>query len=175
MSRSKDHIEKLAKNVQLLILDVDGVLTDNGLYLDDKGNESKRFNVVDGVGIRLAQKAKVEVALISGRPSKATQFRASQLRIKHVYLGQPDKTKAYQKLKRSLKVKDDQIAYIGDDLLDVPLLRQVGLPICVRNANPKVKRFAKLVTKAQGGDGAVREVVEMLLKARGKDPLEWVS
>ncbi len=74
-----------------------------------------------------------------------------------------------------MKLKDDQIAYIGDDILDVPLLKQVGLPICVKNANPKVKRFAKMVTKTKGGEGAVREVVEMLLKARGKDPLEWVS
>lgn len=175
MYRSKDHIEKLAKNVKLLILDVDGVLTDNGLYLDDKGIESKRFNVVDGMGIWLAHKAGIKVALISGRPSKATQFRASQLRIKHVYLGQPDKTKAYRRLRTNLKLKDDQIAYIGDDILDVPLLKQVGLPICVKNANPKVKRFAKMVTKTKGGEGAVREVVEMLLKARGKDPLEWVS
>jgi 3-deoxy-D-manno-octulosonate 8-phosphate phosphatase (KDO 8-P phosphatase) len=74
-----------------------------------------------------------------------------------------------------LKLKDDQIAYMGDDLLDVPVLRQVGLPICVRNANPKVKRFAKLVTKAKGGDGAVREVVDFILKAKGENPLEWVS
>ncbi|MGB2768559.1 MAG: HAD-IIIA family hydrolase [Candidatus Zixiibacteriota bacterium] len=175
MAKGKNQIEKLAKNVKLLILDVDGVLTDNGLYLDDKGIESKRFNVVDGMGIWLAHKAGIKVALISGRPSKATQFRASQLRIKHVYLGQPDKIKAYRRLRTNLKIKDDQIAYMGDDILDVPLLKQVGLPICVRNANPKVKRFAKLVTKAQGGDGAVREVVEMLLRARGKDPLEWVS
>ena len=175
MAKGKNQIQKLAKNVKLLILDVDGVLTDNGLYLDDKGIESKRFNVVDGMGIWLAHKAGIKVALISGRPSKATQFRASQLRIKHVYLGQPDKIKAYRRLRTNLKLKDDQIAYMGDDILDVPLLKQVGLPICVRNANPKVKRFARLVTKAKGGDGAVREVVEMLLKAREKDPLEWMS
>ncbi|MGB7061735.1 MAG: HAD-IIIA family hydrolase [Candidatus Zixiibacteriota bacterium] len=175
MVKTKDQIQKLAKNVKLLILDVDGVLTDNGLYLDDKGIESKRFNVVDGMGIWLAHKAGIKVALISGRPSKATQFRASQLRIKHVYLGQPDKIKAYRRLRTNLKLKDDQIAYIGDDLLDVPLLKQVGLPICVRNANARVKRFAKLVTKAKGGDGAVREVVDFILKAKGENPLEWVS
>lgn len=175
MAKGKNQIEKLAKNVKLLILDVDGVLTDNGLHLDDRGVESKKFNVSDGMGIWLAQKAGIKVALISGRPSKATEFRASQLRIKHVYLGQPDKIKAYRRLRTNLKLKDDQIAYMGDDILDVPLLKQVGLPICVRNANPKVKRFARLVTKTKGGDGAVREVVEMLLRARGKDPLEWVS
>lgn len=175
MAKSKDQIERLAKKIKLLILDVDGVLTDNGLYLDDKGIESKRFNVVDGMGIWLAHKAGIKVALISGRPSRATKIRATQLKIKHVSLAQTDKIKAYQKLKRSLRVKDDQVAYMGDDLLDVPVLRRVGLPICVKNANPRVKRFAKMVTKTKGGDGAVREVVEMLLKARGKDPLEWVS
>ncbi|UCB52443.1 MAG: HAD-IIIA family hydrolase [Candidatus Zixiibacteriota bacterium] len=175
MAKIKDQIQKLAKKVRLLILDVDGVLTDNGIYLDDRGIESKRFNVIDGVGIRLAQKAGVEVALISGRPSKATRFRASQLKIKHVSLGQPDKVKAYEKLKRTLKVKDDQIAYMGDDLLDVPVLRRVGLPICVRNANPEVKRFARLVTETRGGEGAVREVVDMILKAKGENPLELAS
>jgi 3-deoxy-D-manno-octulosonate 8-phosphate phosphatase (KDO 8-P phosphatase) len=175
VAKSKDQVERLAKKVKLLILDVDGVLTDNGLYLDDGGIESKKFNVLDGVGIRLAQEAKIKVALISGRPSKATQFRASQLKIKHVFLGQTDKTKAYQKLKRSLKLGDDQIAYMGDDLLDVPLLRQAGLPICVKNATPEVKRFAKLVTKTNGGEGAVREVVDMILKAKGENPLELVT
>jgi len=172
MPKSEGQIQKLARKVKLLILDVDGVLTDNGLYLDDRGIESKRFNVTDGVGIRLAQRAGIEVALISGRPSRATKIRATQLKIKHVSLGQTDKIKAYQKLKRNLRVKDDQIAYMGDDLLDVPVLKRAGLPICVKNANPKVKRFAKLVTKTKGGDGAVREVVDMILKAKGENPLE---
>ncbi len=171
----QDQIEKLAKNIKLLILDVDGVLTDNSLYLDDRGIESKKFNVEDGMGIWLAQKAGIEVALISGRASKATEFRALHLKIKHVYLGEPDKIRAYQKVKRSLKLNDDQIAYIGDDILDIPVLKQVGLPICVKNANPTVKGFAKLITKAKGGEGAVREVVDMFLKAKKKNPLEWVS
>ena len=171
----QDQIEKLAKNIKLLILDVDGVLTDNSLYLDDRGIESKKFNVEDGMGIWLAQKAGIEVALISGRASKATEFRALHLKIKHVYWGEPDKIRAYQKVKRSLKLNDDQIAYIGDDILDIPVLKQVGLPICVKNANPTVKGFAKLITKAKGGEGAVREVVDMFLKVKKKNPLEWVS
>ena len=175
MANTKVQIQKLARQVKLLILDVDGVLTDNGLYLDDKGIESKKFNVLDGVGIWLAHQAKIDVALISGRPSRATEVRASQLQIKYVYLGDLDKVRAYQKLKKRLKVKDDQIAYLGDDLVDVPVLKQVGLPICVRNADSRVKRFAKLITKTKGGEGAVREVVETLLRAKGKNPLEWVS
>jgi len=175
MRKRTNQIEKLAKKIKLLILDVDGVLTDNSLYLDDRGVESKKFNVADGMGIWLAQKAGIEVALISGRPSKATELRALHLRIKHVYLGELDKISAYQRVKRSLNVKDDQIAYMGDDILDVPVLEQVGLPICVKDANPKVQKFAKLVTEAKGGEGAVREVVDMILKAKKKNPLERVS
>ncbi len=175
MAKRKDQIEKLAKKIKLLILDVDGVLTDNTIYLDDRGIESKKFNVADGMGIWLASKAGIEVALISGRPSKATEFRALHLKIKHVYWGELNKIRAYQKVKRSLNVNDDQIAYMGDDILDVPVLKEVGLPICVKNANPTVKKFAKLVTKAKGGEGAVREVVDMILKAKKKNPLGWVS
>jgi 3-deoxy-D-manno-octulosonate 8-phosphate phosphatase (KDO 8-P phosphatase) len=171
---NKSQIEKLAKEIRLLILDVDGVMTDNTIYLDDKGVESKKFNILDGMGIWLAQKAGIEVALISGRPSKATEYRASHLKLKHVYLGKIDKKRAYQNLKRKLKLKDEQIAYLGDDILDVPVLRRVGLPICVKNANPTAMKFAKLVTKAKGGEGAVREVVDLILKAKKKNPLEWV-
>ena len=174
MAKRKYPIEKLAKRIKLLILDVDGVMTDNCLYLNDRGIESKKFNILDGMGIWLAQKAGIEVALISGRPSKATEFRALHLKIKHVYLGELDKIRAYQKLKRNLNVKDDEIAYMGDDILDVPVLKRVGFPICVKNANPKVKKFAKLVTEAKGGEGAVREVVDIILKAKKKDPLERV-
>lgn len=174
MAKRKYPIEKLAKRIKLLILDVDGVMTDNCLYLNDRGIESKKFNILDGMGIWLAQKAGIEVALISGRPSKATEFRALHLKIKHVYLGELDKIRAYQKLKRNLNVKDDEIAYMGDDILDVPVLKRVGLPVCVKNANPKVKKFAKLVTETKGGEGAVREVVDIILKAKKKDPLEWV-
>jgi 3-deoxy-D-manno-octulosonate 8-phosphate phosphatase (KDO 8-P phosphatase) len=175
LTKRKEPIERLAKKIKLLILDVDGVMTDNTIYLDDGGVESKKFNILDGMGILLARKAGIEVALISGRPSRATEFRASHLKIKHVYLGESDKMRAYRKLKKNLKVRDDQIAYLGDDILDVPVLKQVGLPVCVRNANVKVRRFTKLTTKAKGGEGAVREVVDMILKAKGKNPLEWVS
>jgi 3-deoxy-D-manno-octulosonate 8-phosphate phosphatase (KDO 8-P phosphatase) len=175
LPKRRDQIEKLARRIKLLILDVDGVMTDNTLYLDDKGVESKKFNILDGMAIWLAQKAGIEVALISGRPSKATEHRASHLKLKYVYLGEVEKENAYEDLKRRLKVEDSQVAYMGDDILDVPVLKRVGLPVCVRNANPTVKRFAQLVTKAKGGEGAVREVVDVILKAKKKNPLEWVS
>jgi 3-deoxy-D-manno-octulosonate 8-phosphate phosphatase (KDO 8-P phosphatase) len=174
LPKRRNQIEKLARKIKLLILDVDGVMTDNTLYLDDKGVESKKFNILDGMAIWLAQKAGIEVALISGRPSKATEHRASHLKLKHVYLGEVEKKSAYEDLKRRLKVEDSQVACMGDDILDVPVLKRVGLPICVKNANPTVKKFAKLVTKAEGGEGAVREVVDVILRAKKKNPLEWV-
>lgn len=174
MANRKDQIKRLAKRVKVLILDVDGVLTDNSVYLDDQGMESKKFSILDGMGIWLAFKAGMEVALISGRPSKATEHRARQLGIRHLYLGEVEKARAYDELKRILGVEDEQIACMGDDILDVPLLRRAGLPITVKNAAPAVRRFAKLVTKAKGGEGAVREVVDFILKAKGKNPLEWV-
>ena len=174
MEKQRVPIEKLARKVKLLILDVDGVLTDNGLYIDDNGVESKKFNIADGMGIWLAHQAGIEVALISGRSSKTTALRASQLKIKHVYLGLSNKLDPYDELKRELNIKDEQIAYMGDDLLDIPVLKQVGFPISVKNAQPLTKRFAKLITKAKGGEGAVREVVDLILKAKKKNPLEWV-
>ena len=154
----------------MLILDVDGVLTDNMLYINDNGEETKRFNVSDGFGIALALRAGLEIALISGRRSKATEYRASGLKIKHLYLGETNKIKAYEDLKKKLNVKDEEIAYMGDDILDVPVLKKVALPICVKNANSIAKRFAKFATKAKGGEGAVREVIDMLLESKKINP-----
>jgi len=174
MKRS-NQVKKIAAKVKLLILDVDGVLTDNTLYIDGAGEEIKRFNVSDGMGISLALRAGLEIAIISGRKSKATEFRASELEIKHVYLGVTDKIGAYQKIKRNLELGDEQIAYMGDDILDVPVLKKVGLPICVKDANPIARRLAKFVTKTKGGEGAVREVIDMILESKKINPLELVS
>jgi 3-deoxy-D-manno-octulosonate 8-phosphate phosphatase (KDO 8-P phosphatase) len=171
MQRKLNQIEKIATKIKLLILDVDGVLTDNMLYTNDNGEEIKRFNVSDGLGISLALSAGIEIALISGRRSKATAHRASDLKIKHLYLGERNKIKAYEDLKKRLNVKDEEIAYVGDDILDVPVLKKVTLPICVKNANPIAKRFAKFVTKANGGEGAVREVIDMILENKKINPL----
>jgi 3-deoxy-D-manno-octulosonate 8-phosphate phosphatase (KDO 8-P phosphatase) len=174
MKKRKAPIERLARKIKLLILDVDGVLTDNHVYLDDNGVESKKFNVSDGLGIRLLQEAGVKVALISGRPSPATHYRALQLKIEDVYLGQTHKVEAYDELKRKLNVTDEEIAYLGDDLLDIPVLKKVGFPVCVHNAQPLAKRFARLVTKAKGGEGAVREVADLILKGKKRNPLERI-
>jgi 3-deoxy-D-manno-octulosonate 8-phosphate phosphatase (KDO 8-P phosphatase) len=175
MHEWSNQIRKIAAKVKLLILDVDGVLTDNTLYINDNGEETKKFNVSDGMGIYMALRAGLEIAIISGRKSKATKFRALDLGIKHVYLGVTNKIKAYQKLKRSLKLSDGQIAYMGDDILDVSVLRKVALPICVKDANPVVRKFAKFVTKTKGGEGAVREVIDTILESKKINPLELVS
>lgn len=159
----------------MLILDVDGVLTDNTLYIDDDGKETKRFNVSDGMGIALALSSGLEIALISGKRSKATEYRASDLKIKHLFLGETDKIKAYEELKKNLNLKDEEIAYVGDDILDVFILKKVALPISVKDANPVAKRFAKFVTKAKGGEGAVREVIDIILESKKFKPLELVS
>ena len=175
MQKRIDQVKRIAAKVKLLILDVDGVLTDNTLYINDNGEEAKRFNVSDGMGIYLASRAGLEIALISGKKSRATKFRALDLKIKHVYLGVTNKIKAYQKLKRNMKLSDGQIAYMGDDILDVSVLKKVALPICVKDANPVVRKFAKFVTKTKGGEGAVREVIDMLLESKKINPLELVS
>jgi 3-deoxy-D-manno-octulosonate 8-phosphate phosphatase (KDO 8-P phosphatase) len=166
MRKESSQVKKIAAKVKLLILDVDGVLTDNTLYIDDDGKETKRFNVSDGMGIALASRSGLEIALISGRKSKATAYRASDLKIKHFYLGETDKIKAYEELKKNLNLKDEEIAYVGDDILDVPVLKKVALPISVKDANPIAKRFAKFITKAKGGEGAVREVIDIIRKAK---------
>lgn len=175
MQKGPNQIKRIAAKVKLLILDVDGVLTDNTLYIDDDGKETKRFNMSDGMGIALALSSGLEIALISGRRSKATGYRASDLKIKHLFLGETDKIKAYEELKKNLNLKDEEIAYMGDDILDVPVLKRVALPISVKDANPVAKRFAKFVTKAEGGKGAVREVIDMILKSKKVKPLELVS
>jgi 3-deoxy-D-manno-octulosonate 8-phosphate phosphatase (KDO 8-P phosphatase) len=154
------------RKVKLLILDVDGVLTDNSLYISGNGVEMKRFNVSDGMGIYLAKKSGIKVALISGRKSKASQLRAKELRIKYAILDANEKIIPYQRIKKKLKIKDQEIAFVGDDLLDVPVLKKAGVPIAVRNANSVTKKYAAYVTKAPGGEGAVREVIDLILKSK---------
>jgi 3-deoxy-D-manno-octulosonate 8-phosphate phosphatase (KDO 8-P phosphatase) len=165
-----NQVKKNAAKVKLLILDVDGVLTDNTLYIDDDGKETKRFNVSDGMGIALALSSGLEIALISGRRSRATVYRALDLKIKHLYLGETNKIKAYEELKHDLNLRDEEIAYVGDDILDVPILKKVALPISVKDANPIAKRSAKFVTKAKGGEGAVREVIDIILESKKVKP-----
>jgi 3-deoxy-D-manno-octulosonate 8-phosphate phosphatase (KDO 8-P phosphatase) len=162
----KELIEK-AKGIRLLILDVDGVLTDGSIILDNEGNEYKRFHVRDGHGIKMLKRAGIEVALITGRHSRVVDRRAKELGITEVYQRCHIKSVAYEHVLEKFGITDEQTAYIGDDIVDIPLLKRVGLPVAVSDGEEDARANALLVTKSPGGRGAVREVTDLLLKARG--------
>jgi 3-deoxy-D-manno-octulosonate 8-phosphate phosphatase (KDO 8-P phosphatase) len=155
-----------ARNIKLIIFDVDGVLTDGGLYFSDEGIELKRFNSLDGLGIKLLKQSGVEPAIISARNTPNVAHRMKNLNIDHFYQGQNDKQIAYQELLNKLSLNPDQVAYVGDDVIDLPVMRLVGLPIAVANAHDLVKDNACIVTDKLGGHGAVREVCDFILKAQ---------
>lgn len=161
-------MQQRIKPIKMLITDVDGVLTDGTVYLGSDDLELKRFSIIDGAGFFLARAGGLKTALISGRFSPATAARFSELPIDHLYNGAINKLKPYQKLKIKFNLHDDQIAYIGDDLIDIPILEKVGLPVAVQNAYPPVKEQAVYITGKNGGEGAVREVIDLILTGQGK-------
>ncbi|MQF67063.1 3-deoxy-D-manno-octulosonate 8-phosphate phosphatase [SAR202 cluster bacterium AD-802-F09_MRT_200m] len=152
----------------MLILDVDGVLTDGGIFLIGQDTEAKRFDVQDGMGINLARAAGLTVAIISSRSSDVVQRRAKELKIDEVIQGMPNKLEGLETLLGKYSVAAPQAAYIGDDLQDIPVMKRVGLPIAVQNAVQTVKDISLYVTGASGGHGAVREAVEWLLELRSE-------
>lgn len=164
-------IEK-AKAVRLLILDVDGILTNGLLHYGNDGLELKSFHVHDGLGIKLLQKIGISIAVISAKTSEALARRLHELKITHVYLGQKHKRIAYEDLKIKLALSDDEIAYMGDDLPDLPILSRVLLAITVPHSPLVGSEHIDFITKKEGGAGAVREVCELLLRA--KDQYESV-
>ncbi|MEI8055290.1 MAG: HAD hydrolase family protein [bacterium] len=160
----KTHKKKLKHlNIKLLILDVDGVLTNGKIYISDNGMETKKFNVQDGLGLKLLLNNAIDIAVISGRKSNATKIRMRELGIKYAYFGVTDKTKVFELLKKKLRLKNKNIACIGDDLPDLPIMQQAGFSIAVANAVPEVHKAANYTTKNKGGNGAVREVCDMIL------------
>lgn len=161
-------IKEIIKNIKLLILDVDGVLTDGSLYYSKDGEHIKRFNVKDGQGIKLAQSYNLEIALISARQCEIVKNRASELSIKYIYQHCYDKAKKVKELVKEFKISLEEVAYIGDDILDVPPLEIVGLPACPKDAHPSAKSKAKLITEECGGNGCVREIIDLILKEQGK-------
>jgi len=154
--------------LELLVLDVDGVLTDGGLILHSDGSESKRFHTLDGHGIRLWQRAGGSVALISGRTSEPVSRRAEELEIPYVLQDCHFKLPALEQLLRDTGHKAEHVAYVGDDLMDLPPMRHVGFGVAVANAVDELKADADYVTTREGGCGAVREVVEYILKNSGR-------
>ena len=157
-----------AKNIRLLILDVDGVMSDGLIYMGNNGEELKAFNVRDGYGIRCALTSGIEVAIITGRNAKLVEDRCKTLGITWLWQGQSDKLVAYRELLAKLALSPDQVAYIGDDLIDWPVMANVGLSVAVADAHPLLTPRANYVTRINGGRGAVREVSDLLLLAQGK-------
>ena len=157
-----------AKKIKLIIFDVDGVLTDGGIYIGNSGELFKAFHCQDGLGIKLAQNFGLQTAILTGRESACTSTRAKELGITAVKQGHMNKRNAYKELKSEFNLRDDEIAYVADDLIDLPVFVQVGFRAAVANARIEVKERANFVAENDGGKGAVREVVEFILKAQGK-------
>lgn len=162
-------LKERAKRLKLFLMDVDGVLTDGRLYYTPEGEEIKVFNVRDGLGIKLAQKANIKVGVISGRKSKALLKRLEELGLDEVHLGVYEKLPVLERILEKYGLDYEEVAFLGDDLVDIPLLKRVGFPMVVGDAPKEVKNFALYITKAKGGEGAVREALEYVLKLRG----EW--
>ncbi|MES9940037.1 MAG: 3-deoxy-manno-octulosonate-8-phosphatase KdsC [Candidatus Thiodiazotropha sp. 6PLUC2] len=156
-----------AKAVKLLIFDVDGVLTDGALFFGDDGQEYKSFNSRDGHGMKMLQFTGVVIGIITGRTSEVVRLRMENLGIEHVYQGKLEKLPAYEELRDKLGLTDEQVAYVGDDVVDLPIMRRVGLAIAVQDAHPFVVQHAHWQTPHGGGHGAGRDVCEMIMEAQG--------
>ncbi|MDP2143330.1 MAG: HAD family hydrolase [Gallionella sp.] len=156
-----------AKLIRLMAFDVDGVMTDGGLYLSDSGEEFKRFNSLDGHGIKMLRASGVEIAIITGRTSRCVELRAQNLGIQHVYQGVERKLDAMVDLLDKLKLSRDAAAYMGDDVVDLCVMRHVGLAISVPESPQLVREHSDYVTQRSGGHGAVREACELIMSAQG--------
>src|ERR1700694_1665793 len=161
-----------AKKIRVLVMDVGVVLTDGRIWLlsrrDGTASEIKGFSAYDGAGLKLARAAGLRTGLITGRESSAVAQRARECEIEFVYQGRATKLGSYQEILRATGAGDQEVAYVGDDLPDLPLLQRAGLAVAVANAAPEVKRAADYVTSRAGGEGAAREVIELIVKAQGK-------
>lgn len=170
--RNSAEVQRRAKKIRLLLMDVDGVLTNGSVCLqafpDGSVAEMKVFNAHDGAGLHLASLVGLRSGVITGRNTPAVDQRAKEAHIEFVYQGQAKKVGAYEEILRRAGVKDDEVAYIGDDLPDLPLFARVGLAVAVADATAEVLRAAHYVTQTKGGEGAAREVVELILKSQGK-------
>jgi 3-deoxy-D-manno-octulosonate 8-phosphate phosphatase (KDO 8-P phosphatase) len=157
-----------AEAVKLVICDVDGVLTDGRVLIDSLGHESKQFSVIDGTGIVYLQRSGLEVGFLSGRVSDAVTHRARELGVAIALNGVTDKRPALESILTQTGRRPSELCYVGDDLIDIPCLRLAGYPVAVANSHPEVKKVAEYVTAARGGEGAVREIAEVILKAQDR-------
>jgi 3-deoxy-D-manno-octulosonate 8-phosphate phosphatase (KDO 8-P phosphatase) len=160
-------IHSKAAAVRLIVFDVDGVLTDGSLFIGDDGQEYKAFNSKDGHGMVMLQQSGVEIAIITGRTSEVVRIRMASLGIERVYQGKREKLPAYKEIKQITGFDDEQIAYVGDDVVDLPVMTRVGFAVTVQDAHPLTKQHAHWVTPSGGGRGAAREVCELIMDAQG--------
>lgn len=168
----QDFLEK-ARQIRLVVFDVDGVLTDGGLFIDCDGREHKVFNSRDGHGMKMLQGTGVLIGVITGRSSESVAHRMAGLGIDYVYQGQQDKLPAYLGLLERLALEPAQVACVGDDVVDLPMMRRAGLAIAVNDAHELVKEHAHWITAHGGGHGAARDVCELIMKAQGTLPALW--
>jgi len=166
-SKDKKTIKNRAAKIKLLILDVDGVMTDGSIILDNKGNEFKRFNVRDGHGIKMLGKAGIKTGIITGRKSKVVEIRARELGITDVFQKVYKKSAVYEELLKKHNCKNENVAFMGDDIVDVELLKRAGLSAVPADADEEAKKYADIVMKNNGGRGAVREFTDLILKSTG--------
>jgi 3-deoxy-D-manno-octulosonate 8-phosphate phosphatase (KDO 8-P phosphatase) len=162
-----EHILEKASQIRLVIFDVDGVLTDGSLFYGDDGQEYKAFHSKDGHGMKMLQSTGVQIGIITARTSRVVEIRMASLGITHVFQGQLEKLPAYEELKRKTGLRDHQIAYVGDDVVDLPIMKRVGLAIAVADSHRLVTLHAHWKTPSPGGRGAAREVCELLMEAQG--------
>lgn len=157
-----------AKKIKLVILDVDGVMSDGRIIIDDNGVETRNFDIKDGMGVVALQMLGIPVAIITSKKSGAVRHRAEELKVQKFYEGAKKKLIPFQEIKDDMGITDDEVCYVGDDLVDLSMMKVVGMPVAVADAVPEVLETACYVTKARGGYGAVREVAELILKTQGK-------
>ncbi len=156
------------RRVKLLILDVDGVLTDGRIIVDDAGLESKEFYARDGHGLKMLMRTGIDVVLLTGRRSRVVEHRAADLGIGEVHQGILNKAEVFPGILQRRNLAPEEVAFVGDDVVDIPVLRRVGFPVAVADAVPEARRIADYVTVREGGRGAVREVCEVILRAQGR-------
>jgi 3-deoxy-D-manno-octulosonate 8-phosphate phosphatase (KDO 8-P phosphatase) len=171
---SVDELSRRLKEIRLLALDVDGVLTDDFIYFGADGFEMKKFNISDGFFIVLAMRAGLEVAVVSGRPSAATSTRMKDLGVKYILQEMKDKRAQIAPLLKELKITLDQVAFMGNEILDIPLAREAGLSIAVADAASELKEIVDYVTGAKGGQGAVREILKSYFNGNSIDPANLI-
>jgi len=168
MKKTQTSLRAKAKKIKLLLLDVDGVLTDGRIILDGMGNELKGFHVRDGHGIKMAQHSGIVIGIITGRTSDVVNVRARELGIQEVHQGSLEKISVYESILSKYGLRDEEVAFMGDDIVDLDVLKRAGFSVTVADADPSVMKHVDFVTKKEGGRGAVREFINFILMSQGK-------